>query len=314
MPPPTLDLDREVEMLGGDNEGGEVLPYNESECVKEPTRSSSNREHVIETQDNEIDMKVEGGTGEKRGKPEYEERSSNGKLRRREGIKRSLRDITPVSYEEYEESWDLEDQSKKCKRAVNCLLASCDCRGESGPIREEEGNLPVDLPESGETETGGRDSTDTAARNTPCLGNRHSGRYSDSTAGESATQTAGNSNHTSSTVTQLVSKPRRVQSSWSKRLFRTMITLMLLLTSVWKVDGSTGEDWRESVFKIHSFDCSTPTMINKLHLPEVCFIPEQKLAVEVAPAQPAWILGDLDNIIHYGRVARMGKLYTTPFL
>ena len=71
-----------------------------------------------------------------------------------------------------------------------------------------------------------------------------------------------------------------------------MITLMLLLTSVWKVDGSTGEDWRESVFKINSFDCSTPTTINQLHLPEVCFIPEKKLTVEVAPAQPAWVLGE----------------------
>ena len=137
-----------------------------------------------------------------------------------------------MSYEEYEESWDLEDQSKKCRRAVNCLLASCDCRGERGPIREEEGDLPVNLPASGETEMGGRAGTDTEARNTPCLGSRHSGRYSDTTAGESATQTVGNSNHTSSTVTQLASKPRRVQSSWNKRIFRTMITLMLLLTSV----------------------------------------------------------------------------------
>ena len=135
--------------------GGEVLPYNESECVKEPTWPSSNREHVIETQDNEIDMKEEGGTGEKRGKPEWEERSSNSKLRRREGIKRSLRGITPVSYEEHEESWDLEDQSKKCRRAVNCLLARCDCRGERGPIREEEGNLLVNLAGSGESATGG---------------------------------------------------------------------------------------------------------------------------------------------------------------
>ena len=55
-----------------------------------------------------------------------------------------------------------------------------------------------------------------------------------------------------------------------------MITLMLLLTSVWKVDGSTGEDWRESVFKINPFDCSTPMTINQLHLPEVCFIPEKR--------------------------------------
>ena len=122
---------------------------------------------MIETQDNEIDMKEEGGTGEKREKPECEERFSNGKLQRREGIKRSLRDIAPVSYEEYEESWDLEDQSKKCRRAVNCLLANCDCRGERGPIREEEGDLPVNLPASGETEMGGRASTDTVAHSVP---------------------------------------------------------------------------------------------------------------------------------------------------
>ena len=31
-------------------------------------------------------------------------------------------------------------------------------------------------------------------------------------------------------------------------------------------------------------------MINKLHLPEVCFIPEKKLAEELNAAQPAWIL------------------------
>ena len=71
-----------------------------------------------------------------------------------------------------------------------------------------------------------------------------------------------------------------------------MITLMLLLPSVWKVEGNTVEDWRESAFKIHSFDCNTPTIINKLHLPEVCFIPEKKLGEELAAAQPAWILGE----------------------
>ena len=155
MPPPTLDLDGEGEMRGGDNEGGGVIPHNGLECVEEPTWPSLTREHEIETQDNEIDMKEEGGTGEKSGKPECEERSSNSKLRRREGIKRSLRDNAPVSNEEYEESWDLEDQSKKCRRGVNCLLASCDCRGERGPIREEEGNLLVNLAGSGESATGG---------------------------------------------------------------------------------------------------------------------------------------------------------------
>ena len=197
-----------------------------------------------------------------------------------------------MSYEEYEESWDLEDQSKKCRRAVNCLLASCECRGEGEPIREEEGDLPVNLSAGGETETGRRAGIGTEARETRSLGNRHPGRYSDTAAGESATQTAGNSNHTSSTVNQLYSKPRRVQSSWSKRIFRTMITLMLLLTSIWKVDGNTVENCRESAFKIHSVDCSTPTMTNRLHPPEACFIPEKKLAEELAAAQPAWIMGE----------------------
>ena len=66
-----------------------------------------------------------------------------------------------------------------------------------------------------------------------------------------------------------------------------MITLMLLITSIWRVEGNS--DWRESAFKIQSFDCNTPAMINKLHLPEVCFIPEKKLAEELAAAQSGWI-------------------------
>ena len=73
-----------------------------------------------------------------------------------------------------------------------------------------------------------------------------------------------------------------------------MITLMLLLTSVWKVNGNTVEDWRDSAFKIHPFDYSIPTMINKLYLPEVCFVTEKKLAEELATAQPAWILEYID--------------------
>ena len=218
------------------------------------------------------------------------ERSGNGKLRRREGIKRSLQDITPVSYEEYDNSWDLEDKSKKCKRVANFLLASCECRGEGEPIREEEGDLPVILSPGGETETGRRAGTRTTTRATPSPGSDHPGRYSDAAAVENTNQTVGNSNHTTDTVNQLYSKPRWVQSSWSKRIFRTMITMMLLITSIWRVEGNS--DWRESAFKIQSFDCNTPEMINKLLLPEVCFILEKKLAEKLAAAQPAWILGE----------------------
>ena len=55
-------------------------------------------------------MREKGGVGEKRGQPECRERGGNGKLLRREGIKHSLRDITPVSYKEYDDSWDLEEE------------------------------------------------------------------------------------------------------------------------------------------------------------------------------------------------------------
>ena len=94
------------------------------------------------THENEIDMQ-KGSTGVKREQPECVENPCKGKLRRRERIKRSLRDISPVNYEEYDTSWDLEDQSKRCKRAVNCLLAGCQCKAENEPIRNKSGVMPV---------------------------------------------------------------------------------------------------------------------------------------------------------------------------
>ena len=90
--------------------------------IKIQERGVGARRGQAEDVENEVDMREDGVTGEKMGLSECGERPGNGKLRRREGIKRSLRDITPVSYEEYDDSWDLKDQSKKCKRAANCLL------------------------------------------------------------------------------------------------------------------------------------------------------------------------------------------------
>ena len=96
-------------MQGGD-EGGEELQHSTRlEDIDEPTPPTL-------THENEIDIQ-EGVTGVKRGQSECVENPCNGKLRRREGINRGLRDITPVNYEEYDSSWDLEDQSKRCKRA-----------------------------------------------------------------------------------------------------------------------------------------------------------------------------------------------------
>ena len=81
-----------------------------------------------------------------------------------------------------------------------------ECRGEGEPNREEEGDLPVILSTGRETETGRRASTRTTARATPSPGSDHPGQFSDAAAVESATQTAGSSNHTTDTVNQLYIK------------------------------------------------------------------------------------------------------------
>ena len=234
-------------------------------------------------------------TGVKRGQAECVENPCNGKSRRRGGIKRSLLDITPVSYEEYEDSWDLENQSKKCKKAANCLLASCDCRGESEPIIDEREDRLVHLPPDTVAELGRQAVTrDVAGAIPPALipgpSSSNTGRYSNTASGLSAAATYASSNHTTDTVSPLHRKSGRIQSSWSKRVLKTMITLMLLLDSILKVEGNS--DWRELAFKIQSLDCSTPAMINKLHLPDHCFIPTEKLPEMLAVAQPTWILGE----------------------
>ena len=94
-------------MQGGDEGGVELQPSHRVEDIDESTLPTL-------THENEIDMQ-EGSTGVERGQPECVENPCNCKLRRREGIKHSLRDIALVSYEEYDTSWDLEDQSKRCK-------------------------------------------------------------------------------------------------------------------------------------------------------------------------------------------------------
>ena len=48
----------------------------------------------------------EGAGGVKRGLTELEKNLHHDKWRKREGIKRGLRDIPCVPYEEYEASWD----------------------------------------------------------------------------------------------------------------------------------------------------------------------------------------------------------------
>ena len=62
---------------------------------------------------------------------------------------------------------------------------------------------------------------------------------------------------------------------------------MLLFASVMKTERSM--DWREPPFSMNVFDCTTPTMINKFHLPEDCSIPKKE---KQAGMRDAWILGE----------------------
>ena len=166
---------------------------------------------------------------------------------------------------------------------------------EKKPIRDKEGDMPVHLSPGGGAEIDRRAGTRNAAGaihtpEIPGQGSDSTGRYSDTAAMLNTAETATSLNHTTDTVSQLHSKPRRIQSYWSQRILRTMITLMLFMASSLKVEGSS--DWQGSAFKTQSFDCNTPAMINKLHLPDIGFILEKKLPEKLAAAQPAWILRD----------------------
>jgi len=111
-------------MQGGEESWAEYQPHTNLRKSEEPTQTSLTQATgaaPTPSPENEIDMQ-EGAGGVKRGQAEYGESHSNSKLRRQEWIKRGLRDILPVSYEEYDTSWDHEDQSKRCKKSVNCLL------------------------------------------------------------------------------------------------------------------------------------------------------------------------------------------------
>ena len=67
----------------------------------------------------------------KRGQTELEKNLHHDKWRKGEGIKRRLRDIPRVQYEEYESSWDEEIQAKKCKGSLNCILDLYGCMERS---------------------------------------------------------------------------------------------------------------------------------------------------------------------------------------
>ena len=206
----------------------------------------------------------EKGAGVKRGQWEHVENLVNAKLRRREGIKRGLQDIEPISYEEYDNSWDLEDQSKRCKRAVNCLLVSCGCKRETAmiePIRREQGDdvstvehsqtptMPVHVIPVAAAEQGKRArSQNTAGTVQPVLipgpSSNSAGRYSDTSAGFSAEILAASSNSTSDTVSQSIRDTRRRNRAWGSSLVRIGVMLLFMFLSLTVTEGV--KDWSQS--------------------------------------------------------------------
>ena len=61
----------------------------------------------------------------------------------------------------------------------------------------------------------------------PKFSSNDTGQYSITAAGLRGDTTVASSNHSQDMVSQLHNKPRRIQSSWSKRIFKTMLTLVL---------------------------------------------------------------------------------------
>ena len=126
-------------MQGGDSVEVEAQPNNGLEGIDEPPLPTLARENEIKIQENEVDMREEGVTGEKRGQLECGERLGKGKLWRREGIKWSLRDITPVSYEEYDNSWTFRanQRSVKAWRIAYWPAANVEARVSQSGKRKE---------------------------------------------------------------------------------------------------------------------------------------------------------------------------------
>jgi len=159
-----------------------------------------------------------------------------------------------VSYEEYETSWDLEDQSKRCKRKINCLLVSCRWKRETAtiePIRKESGD-DVSTVESSQIPTrpghvlpdtttaqGKRARTQyTGVMVQPALipgpSSNNTGRYNDTSAGSGAKTTVASS---TDAVSQSTRKTRRRNRSWSGSLFRTALMLLLMFLSITSTEG-----------------------------------------------------------------------------
>ena len=180
----------------------------------------------------------------------------------------------PVSYEEYDTSWDPEDQSKKCKRSVNCLLVSCRCKRETAafePIRNESGDEVMTVESSQNPTMSVHVFPDMAVEQGRQVGNRYTdmtvqpvlipgpsskdtGEHSSTTVGLSTDTTAASSNPAQDTVSQSTRNTRRRNRSWSSSLFRTGLMLLFMFLSITATEGF--KDLSEIIPHMYTPDCN----------------------------------------------------------
>ena len=163
----------------------------------------------------------EGDRGVKRGQTDPEKNSHHDKWRKHEGIKRGLRDIPRVQYEEYEASWDQEIQAEKCKGSINCMLDRCGCmeRLAENMTGMEQISTPV-----------------------PCIGDQQAGMITAQPGRASTAEVQ--SILVSPANSQSTRNPRRRNISWSGSLHCMGFMLLFMFLSIMVTDGVN--DWSES--------------------------------------------------------------------
>ena len=176
----------------------------------------------------------EGAGGVKRGQTKLEKNLHHDKWRKREGIKRGLRDIPRVQYEEYEASWDQEIQAKKCKGSINCNLDCCGCMERStenlaGTVRIS----PL----------------------TPGIRDQQAGMMAALSVQPGRASTAAVQSNLISTATgQSTRNTRRRNRSWSSSLFCTGLMLLFMFLSITATEGF--KDWSELTHQMYTPDCN----------------------------------------------------------
>ena len=163
----------------------------------------------------------EGAGGVKRGQTELEKNLHHDKWRTGEGIKRGLRDIPWVQYEEYEASWDQEIQAKKCKGSINCIMDCCRC-----------------MERSTENVVG----TVRISPLTPAMRDQLAGLIAAQPVQPGRASTAAvQSNPISPASGQSTRNIRSCNRSWSSSLFRTGLMILFMFLSITATVGF--KDW-----------------------------------------------------------------------